>query len=330
MAQPPGGPPADEDGAWIDLAQHETGFARANGLQLHYLRWGRWDTSDPVLILIHGATANPHYFDDLAPSFTDRFRVLAYARRGHGLSDASEPYDSATLSDDLCGLMDALGISKAHLAGWSMGGNEVTAMAGAHPDRVDRLVYLDAAYDWADPASVAMLESMPQGPECPLSSLAEFVAHQRALMFPGIADSGRVEAFLRNLAVVQADGSVRSAMTDAANEAVYLALTSSRRDYTMVSAPALAIYAASFWGLEHGDGALRARNRDWETTYVAPFRFASTERIRRELRDVTIVDLPGTHPDLIFRCRDEVVVAMREFLLQANRPEGAGSRPEAP
>ena len=104
-----------------------------------------------MLILLHGSGDNPHVFDDLAPAFTDRFHVIAYARRGHGRSEARPPYDTATLTEDLRGLMDALGISKASLVGWSLGGNEITAMAALHPDRVDKLVYLDAAYDWADP-----------------------------------------------------------------------------------------------------------------------------------------------------------------------------------
>jgi pimeloyl-ACP methyl ester carboxylesterase len=56
------------------------------------------------------------------------------------MSEAKVPYDTATLTEDLRGLMDRLGIAKAHLAGWSMGGNEITAMAGTRPERVNRIV----------------------------------------------------------------------------------------------------------------------------------------------------------------------------------------------
>lgn len=99
---------------WSDPAAHKSGFVTANGVRLHYLDWGG---SGPPLILIHGLGENPHYFDDLAPAFTDRFRVVAYARRGHGQSDAKGPYDTATLTEDLRALMNGLGIAKAHLAG---------------------------------------------------------------------------------------------------------------------------------------------------------------------------------------------------------------------
>jgi 3-oxoadipate enol-lactonase len=64
--------------------------------------------------------------------------------RRHGHSDAKGPFDTKTRTEDLRGLMDSLGIAKAHLAGWSLGGNDITAMAGAHPERVGSIVYLDA------------------------------------------------------------------------------------------------------------------------------------------------------------------------------------------
>ena len=168
---------------WSDTAAHKSGFVTANGIQLNYLDWGG---SGPVLILIHGVFDNPHIFDDLAPAFTDHFRVIAYARRGHGLSDAKEPYDTATLTEDLRGVMDALGITKAHLAGWSMGGEEITAMAGTHPERVDRIVYLDAAYDPEDPAMEAASKAMPPIYNPPAGAMASLVGAVPAVLIGGV------------------------------------------------------------------------------------------------------------------------------------------------
>ena len=158
MAPQSAGHAPGKSGAWSDPAPHKSNFVISNGVRLHYLDWGG---SGPPLILIHGYGDNPHAFDDLAPAFTDRFRVVAYARRGHGQSDAKGPFDTATLTEDLRGLMDGLGIAKAHLAGWSMGGNEITAMAGTYPKRVGRIVYLEAAYDWGDPAFAAAFKAIP-------------------------------------------------------------------------------------------------------------------------------------------------------------------------
>ena len=96
---------------------HKSGFVCANGIRLHYLDWGGLG---PVLILIHGGLDNAHIFDDLAPTFTDHFRVIAYDLRGHGHPDPKGPFDTTTRTEDLRGLMDSLGIAKAHLTGWSL------------------------------------------------------------------------------------------------------------------------------------------------------------------------------------------------------------------
>jgi pimeloyl-ACP methyl ester carboxylesterase len=298
-------------GEWSDPAGHEHSFVKSNGVRLECLDW---EGTGPVLILIHGANTNPHYFDDLASAFTDRFRVIAYARRGHGRSDTVGPFDTTTLTEDLRGLMDALGISKAHLAGWSMGGNEITAMAGTYPDRVDRLVYLDAAYDWGDPVARVMFTSMPPWPDYPTTSFEAYRTAQQGLLFPGVRDTSQVESFTRAAVNVQGDGTVKSVVPESVEEAVFNALVSNRRDYTLVRAPALALYSTTFWDVSNGDPSLAAKNLAWERQWVAPFRTASMERIRREMPHVRIVTLPGTHPDFVFTSREQVVAEMRRFL----------------
>ena len=299
---------------WSDPAPHKSAFVTANSIRLHYLDWGG---SGPALILIHGYGDNPDVFDDLAPAFTDRFRVVAYARRGHGRSDAKGPYDTATLTEDLRGLMDGLGIAKAHLAGWSMGGNEITAMAGTHPERVDRIVYLEGAYDWADPAFVAAFKSFPidiTPPASAMTSLDAYRAYQRTVWLPGVSDASRFEAYIRDLVLVQPDGTVRQRMSDSVVQALATTLLTDRRDYTKVRSPALAIYAETFLDVRNGDSAQLAKNLAWEQKHMAPFRAASIERVRRELPGVEIVNVPGTHMGFIFRSREQVVAAMRRFL----------------
>ena len=83
---------------------------------------------------------------------------------------------------------------------------------------------------------------------------------------------------------------------------------------TKVRSPALAIYAESFFDVRNGDSALRATNLAWEQKYFGPFRTASIERVRRELPNVEIVNVPGTHVDFPFTSREQVVTAMRRFL----------------
>ena len=301
-----------KNATWSDPSPHKSAFVTANGVRLNYLDWGG---SRPTLILIHGIGDNPHKFDDVAPAFTDRFRVIAYARRGHGDSEAKEPYDGATLTEDLRGLMDALGIKKAHLAGWSMGGNEITAMAGIHPERVDRLVYLDGGYDWAD--GTEMFKTMPpvfEPTTKTTTSLNEYRRFMHAAFLPGVVEPSRYEAYIRDQVVVQPDGSVKHKMSDAVWLAITNATAMSHRDYSKVHSPALAIYAETFVDTRNGDPALRAQVVSWEQQYVAPFRTASIERIRRELSSVHIMNVPGTHNDFHFTSREQVVAAMRRFL----------------
>jgi len=294
----------------------KTGFVTANGVQLQYIDWGG---SGPALILIHGLGFNPHYFDDLAPAFTDRFRVVAYARRGHGQSEAKGPYDTATLTEDLRALMDGLGITKAHLAGHSMGGDEITAMAGTHPERVDRIVYLDAAYDWADPTYVAAFKAIPpiymKAPPGAMRSLDAYQAYLRTKWFLDVSDPSRFDECIQDLVVVQPDGTVRHRMSQSAMQALVTTLLTDHRDYAKVRSPALAIYPASLPDVRNGDSSQRAQMLAWEQKYMVPFRAASVARVRRELPKVEILNVPGNHMDFVFVSRGQVVAAMRRFLL---------------
>ena len=112
--------------------------------------WTGAATEIPLLLLA-GLGCTAHIFAELAPHLSDRFRVLALTRRGHGLTDQVQSgHALADAAEDARRLLDALGIERAHVVGHSMGGGEVSALAARHPGRVARVVYLDGAYDWAD------------------------------------------------------------------------------------------------------------------------------------------------------------------------------------
>jgi len=307
-----------EPRTWTDPAPHKDGFLKANGIRLNYLDWGG---SGPVLILIHGFSDNPHIFDDLAPSFTDSFRVIAYARRGHGKSEANGPYDNATMTEDLRGLMDNLRIPKASLAGWSMGGNEITSMAGAHPERVDRIVYLDAGYDWADRSLAKAFKTLPVPLRTPTSALKSLDAYRRynhTMWFASMDDLRPLEAYFRDLVLIHPDGTLRERMSNGVMKALWSTLTTFHKDYTRVRLPALAIYAHSFVPVRHGDPTQLAKNLAWERKFFVKFRKSSIERIRCEIPGTKIVRVPGTHQDFVFTSRDRVVSVMRRFLLEPN------------
>jgi pimeloyl-ACP methyl ester carboxylesterase len=131
-------------GRAAEAARH--GFARVNGVKLHYIDWGGTGAS---ILFLPGLGDSVDSFDSLASRFTDRFHVWGLTRRGQGQSDKpTSGYDPQTLAADIRSFMDAVGVQRATLIGFSVAGNEMTQFATRYPDRVDRLVYLDAADDY--------------------------------------------------------------------------------------------------------------------------------------------------------------------------------------
>jgi len=128
-------------------SRYETHFVTVNGVQLHYVDWG--GKGEALVFLTElGGTADG--FDPIAKAFTARLHVLGLTRRGQGESDKpSSGYDVDTLVEDIRAFLDELQIKRVNLVGYSIAGNEETRFAGLYPERVAKLVYLDAAYDHA-------------------------------------------------------------------------------------------------------------------------------------------------------------------------------------
>src|SRR5436189_5443621 len=104
------------------------------------------DGSDrrPWLVVSNYLATNISMLDAQAQTFAGRLRVLRYDQRGHGASDAPAgryPFD--VLIADVLALMDALGISRAHFAGLSMGGATGLGLAEQHPERLDKVIVCD-------------------------------------------------------------------------------------------------------------------------------------------------------------------------------------------
>jgi pimeloyl-ACP methyl ester carboxylesterase len=119
-------------------------FLETNGIRLHYVEYG---VGGPLLILLHGLTANAYAFEGIAAEGLDKhFRVVAVDLRGRGLSDAPVgDYAMESHARDILGLLDAFGAQKASFVGHSFGGLLSFYLGAHYPERVDRLVILDAA-----------------------------------------------------------------------------------------------------------------------------------------------------------------------------------------
>lgn len=95
---------------------------------------------DPI-ILLHGNGEDCSYFQGQISELSRHYHVYAIDTRGHGKTPrGSRPFTIRQFSEDLLYFMDEHGIHKAHLLGFSDGGNIAMVFALQHPDRVDRLI----------------------------------------------------------------------------------------------------------------------------------------------------------------------------------------------
>ena len=101
-----------------------------------------------ALILLHGNGESSDYFRGQIDEFSRYFRVLAIDTRGHGKTPRGDaPFTIRQFADDLLGFMDAHQIGKAHLLGFSDGGNIAMVFAMKYPGRVNRLILNGANLD---------------------------------------------------------------------------------------------------------------------------------------------------------------------------------------
>ena len=137
----------------------------ANGVELFYELTGPEDA--PVVVFSTSVGATIEMWDPQVRALGNRFRLLRYDTRGHGRSQVIDrPTSIEELADDLAGLLDALGIAKAHLVGLSLGGMTGQALAMRHPDKLESLVllatsaYLPPAEAWTERAATVRAKGM--------------------------------------------------------------------------------------------------------------------------------------------------------------------------
>lgn len=119
----------------------------ANGISLAYESNG----SGHPLVLISGLAYGAWMWRGVVPELVKHFRVITFDNRGAGESDKPDgPYTAPMMAADTFGLLDALGISTAHVMGISMGGFIAQEMALNRPERVTKLVLAATHYGGPD------------------------------------------------------------------------------------------------------------------------------------------------------------------------------------
>src|SRR5215471_8572852 len=173
-----------------DVPQTESRTVHANGINIHYLAAGEGEP----LVLLHGGmvstnpiwTGVPISYASHMPTLSDHFRVIAPDTRGAGRtvhSGGTVTFD--LLTDDVAALIDALGLDRPLVAGFSEGGITATILGIRHPGSV-RAIANHAGFDAFDPQAPfpAMMRQMlggsPDATEADPDAAARFFSQSSA------------------------------------------------------------------------------------------------------------------------------------------------------
>jgi pimeloyl-ACP methyl ester carboxylesterase len=132
-------------------------FVHANGIDIHYVEEG---SGEPLVLLHGGLISTGPVWDDAPVAYNpqlrhlaESFRVIAPDTRGGGATVHKDGVPSAALlADDVAALIDALGLERPMIGGFSEGGLTATLVAIRHPEAV-RAVVNDAGFDLLAPDS---------------------------------------------------------------------------------------------------------------------------------------------------------------------------------
>lgn len=168
-------------------------MVRVNGVLLRVEEVGH----GPPLLLVMGLGASLETWVAQRDAFAARHRVILFDNRGAGESESPPPpWTVPGMADDAVGVLDALGIARAHVLGVSMGGMIAQEMAIRFPERVDRLV-VAVSFARPDPLRRAFLLFRRWARLQGADLVQEGVANLPWLVSPAVLnDPDRLEAVL--------------------------------------------------------------------------------------------------------------------------------------
>ena len=309
----------------MDKSPHKSSFVSVNGINLHYLDWGG---NGDVLLFLAGMGCNAHIFDDFAPKFTDSFHVIALTRRGHGESDHPETgYDVDTLTEDIRQFLDVLGIKRVILAGHSMANVELSHFSALYPERVLKLIFLDAAYDRASATRKEMVENSPfrqiqfPGMDVDYYSPEDYLAAMRRA-YPSFAIIWNEAMEQQSLhEITQApDGKIIDRMSDGISKTITDVLNSYVLEDSKINAPTLAFFALSK-GLNAISDEWMTEEQKADIAYYVETREnhwtrESIELFQRNVPHARIIEIPEGHHYCFIEQERLVYEEMRKFLLE--------------
>ncbi len=312
----------------MDKSPHKSDFVNVNGLNLHYLDWGG---NGPVLFFLTGMGCSVHIFAEFAPLFVDKFHVLALDRRGHGDSDYPETgYDPDTLTEDLRQFLDALKIDQVILAGHLMAYIELCHFTALYPERVLKLVFLDAAYDNSSAETKAAFEEnplpkmMPSWPDDFSGTIEDYISTIKRL-FPALAVvwNEAMDEQTRHVFKETPDGKVVDKMSDAISKAINDTFASYAPEYSNLHVPVLSFFAirngSDYLSSDYMTEEQKAQVTDFFKTVLQPHNKQYIEQFQRKVPHAKIVEIPNGHHYCFIKQEKIVFHEMKKFLLEGGR-----------
>lgn len=183
-------------------------FIEVDGVRLHYLDVGH---GAPPLLLLHGLSANAQSFGGvIAAGLGDSFRLIVPDLRGRGQSAApATGYSMEDHARDAVALLDALGLDRVAVVGHSFGGFLGIYLAATRPERVTKLVVIDAAMT-LNPRVGEMLKPSLDRLTRTYPSADAYLAEVRGAPYMDHAWDAAIEGYFRAEIRENADGTVAS------------------------------------------------------------------------------------------------------------------------
>lgn len=233
--------PAGPTGRWLRESGLEERFCTVEGVRVRYVRKGE----GPPLVLLHGVASSIYSWSAVLGGLARRHDVVAIDLPGFGSSDQPHDLSFARLPRVVLGVMDALDLPRASLAGSSLGGAVAVVVAAERPERVERLVLIDSAgFNLARskrPALLRLVRSLPGAvlERLPIRRPLTRLGLRQVFLDPGMVTEERVEEYAAPLLRPGSLRSLRSLLSEDFDEAGFESLLS------RVEAPTLIL-----WGRE--------------------------------------------------------------------------------
>lgn len=302
----------------MDTSPHKSNFINVNSIRLHYLDWGG---EGETLIFLAGMGCSGHIFDHIAPRFTDKFHVMALTRRGHGESDHPKTgYELDILVNDILGFMDSQGIDKAILAGHSLAGVELTYFAEKYPERISKLIYLDAVHD---PKGMKEILQQAPPPVDPPFEKTEFSTEEEYIEYMKYLRPDLVLIWNESLEIntmldleKNTEGKFIEKKFSHIERQILTSVTAYEPYHANIRVPVLRFEAQgaplrpAFYTEEQRKAA-----DDFHRKRFVPFSEQVTARFKKEIPQAKVIDIPDGHHYCFIAQEELVYEEMRKFLL---------------